>query len=190
MKKLVNTTLIAFFMLGVLNNVFSQKNTQYKAPEMPIDSITKLITYTNVIHVRGETKTVLYNRALNWFNTFYKNPTEVIREKNENQIVGKARFKIMNPPPEKGTQTQAGVVQYTFKTFFKDGRYKYEITNINWKQTSYYPIEKWMDKESVSYVPKYDYYLKQVDDYIKDTISKFVTSMKKAPAKKKDDFDF
>lgn len=161
------------------------------APKLPVDEATKLISYNKVKEVANVSKDELYKRALNWANTYYKNPTDVIRENNreEGKIVCKARYKIMNPADKKGFATEAGVVMYTLNLQFKDGRYKYELTEINWKQQSYYPIEKWIDTKSAAYKPEFDFYLKQVDDSTKEIISSLDKALRtNTVSDKKDDW--
>ena len=55
----------------------------------------ELITYTKVVEVASTNKTDLYNRGFAWANKFYKNPVDVIREKDAiaGKMVCKARFK-------------------------------------------------------------------------------------------------
>ena len=161
------------------------------APKLPVDEKTQLISYNKVNEVANVSKDELYKRALNWANTFYKNPSDVIRENNmeEGKIVCKARYKIMNPADKKGFSNEAGVAMYMLNLQFKDGRYKYDITEINWKQQSYYPIEKWMDTKNASYKPEFDFYLKQVDDMSKEIISSLNKAMRTNPVSdKKDDW--
>lgn len=169
---------------------FAQKATEFKVPEMPIDGDSKLITYTEVVDVPGTSKSELYDRLLSWFNTFYKNPADVIREKDaENgRITGKARFKITNAPDKTGLKTDAGLVMYTITVNTKDSKFKYSISEINWKQPSYYPIERWTDKTSQMYSKNFDYYLFATDEYLRDTIGKLIETMKTAPKKKADDW--
>lgn len=163
-----------------------------QAPKLPVDDATKLITYTKVNEVAGVSMKDLYNRAITWCTIFYKNPTEVIRERDSvnGEIICKARYKIMNQADKKGFVTEAGVVMYTLKLSFKDGKYKYIITDINWKQASYYAIEKWMDQKSPSYKSEFDFYLQQVDEKSKEVIKDFEKAFKSAgnPAVKKDDW--
>ena len=52
-----------------------------------------------------------------------------------------------------------------------DGKYKYEISKINWQQTSVFPIERWKDTASPSFDPAYAYYLEQTDLKIKEVIA-------------------
>ena len=152
---------------------------------MPVDRQTGLITYSKVKEMSGITKADLYNRALSWANTYYKNPADVIREKDEEQgkIICKARYKIMNPPDKKGFSSEAGNVQYTLNLQFKEGKYKYELTEINWKQPSYYGVEKWMDTSNAYYKQEFACYLQQVDSASKEIISSLDKIMKTNAAK-------
>lgn len=78
-------------------------------------------------------------------------------------MVGKPRFRLSNQPDKNGVKTDGGVTQYTITVAAKDGRYKYEITDVNWKQISVFPSERWMDTKSSSYSPAYNDYLQQLD---------------------------
>ncbi len=144
-------------------------------PSLPLDSTTALYTYSNVVMVTGVTKAELYKRAMDWANIFYNNPNDVIREKNaeEGKLLIKARFKISNEADKKGVVTQAGDVMYALTLNFKDGKYKYEITKINWQQISYYPIERWNDTSAATFKPAFAYYLKQTDENIKKIVADF-----------------
>lgn len=169
MKK-INFLIILISVLSF--HVFAQKKAPVAAVQVPVDSITNLITYEGVTEAPNVKADVLYKRALSWFKTYYKNPTEVIRENDslKFKIVGKPRFKINNPPDKEGTKTDGGLVQYTITVAAKNGRFKYEITEFNWKQSSYYACERWMDTKSQTYSPVYNEYLKQLDQYTNDLI--------------------
>jgi hypothetical protein len=171
---------------------FAQKNSPTPPPVvLPVDSITHLVTYEAVTQVPGATSEVLYKRALDWFNTNYKNPTEVIRENDVGKgiIVGKPRFRIYNPPDKEGTKTDAGIVQYTITVGIKEGRFKYELTEFNWKQLSYYPIEKWMDTKGQMYTPVFNHYLTQTDEHVKELIKNLKNAlMSDKPVKDKDNW--
>jgi hypothetical protein len=138
--------------------------------KLPINSETKLLTYEKVQVVDGVEQSELYRRCLQWCQTFYKNPNDVIRERDSlgGKIVCKGRFKISNPPDKKGLETDAGLVQYTLTILMKEGKYKYTLTDINWKQQSYYPVEKWMDVKNQYYKPEFEYYLQLTDSKSED----------------------
>jgi hypothetical protein len=178
-------------LLIFLFPVYSLKAQQQKpTPVLPIDATSKLISYTNSQEVAGLSAGILYHKAIEWAGTFYKNPNDVIRERDSvaGKMVCKGRFKISNPTDKKGVASDAGLVQYTLTILFKDGRYKYTITEINWKQTSYYAAEKWMDKTNGYYKVEYDYYLQQVDEQCHEIIKNLDKGMRLVAIQKKDDW--
>ncbi len=183
MKNIIPTLVLSL----IINFSFSQKKGEEKvqAPKMPVDKETNLITYTGIIETSG-TAGELYKRGWNWFNTNYKNPTEVIREKEEGKkISGKARFTIYSNDKE-GTQLNDGLVMYDITLQFKDGKCKYEITKINWKKPSYYGIEKWVEENNKMYNSVLSSYLVQTDEYFRDLIAKLKKAITTAETKKSD----
>lgn len=169
-------------------SVFAQ--TEKVAPKLPVDEKSGLISFNKVVEVNGISAGSLYQRAFNWANVYYKNPTDVIREKDSvgGILVCKARFKVMNPADKKGLATDAGNVMYTLKVQFKEGRYRYELTEINWKQQSYYACERWMDKTATSYKPEYDYYLQQVETNAREILKALEKGLSTLPTTKNDDW--
>ena len=172
--------------------VSAQDKTTTVAPfKVPVDSITKKITYEGVVDVKGVAAGELYQRINAWFQSYYKNPSEVIRENDStnHKMIGKPRFRLSNLPDKNGVRTDGGVTQYTITVAARDGRFKYEITDVNWKQLSVFPAEKWMDTKSASYAPVYNEYLQQLDKTAQEVIAdlkKAVTEAK--PVKNKDNW--
>lgn len=184
---------IVVLLTVVLSGFFAvaQKNPVVAPYSVPVDSITKKITYEGVVEVKGISAKELFNRAHNWFMTFYKNPNEVIRsiDSVSFKIEGKPRFRLSNPADKEGTKTDAGITQYLITFIAKDGRFKYELTEFNWKQLSYFPSEKWLDMKSPSYTIAYNDYLQQTDKQALEVIAalkKAVTELK--PVKNKDNW--
>jgi len=177
MKKSVAFILLLFLFLGTVHAQKSAAPAMVPAP-VPVDSITHLITYESVVETPGVNAQVLYNRTIDWFYATFKNPTEVIREKDsiKFKVVGKPRFKISNPPDKNGTKTDGGLIQYTITVAAKDGRFKYELTEFNWKQQSYYPSERWMDTKAQMYTPLYNEYLLQLHQ----EANRIITTLKEA----------
>ena len=103
-------------------------------------------------------------------------------------IDGKARFKIYNPPDKTGLRTDAGNVEYSISLGCKDGKFRYQITDINLKQASYYPIERWADTTALTYSKVFLYYLEQTDSLIHEVTKNLEAFMKKSPAENKDDW--
>lgn len=182
---------IAFAVASLLSlgSLIAQP-AQNTAPKMPVDEVTQLITYTDVVEEPGLNKDTLYNRALRWFKKYYKNPAEAIKKADAEArtIEGGYRFKIQRPEKKSGEMVDAGLVTYTIKVMCKDARFKYEITNISWKQMSVYPIERWMDTKAPGYDPNYAGYLKQVDDQMKELVKNLERAIETEPVKKKDDW--
>lgn len=177
--KRISILLTLCVLFGAVAMAQKQKEPVVVIPDLPMDMETGLYSYNKVVEVHGINKDELYKRALNWANSYYKNPGDVIREKDpqSGKLVIKARYRINNEPDKKGVVTQAGDVMYTLTMLFKDGRYKYEITKINWQQVSYYPIERWKDQTAPSFNAAFPYYLKQTDDSIKALIMDFISKI-------------
>jgi hypothetical protein len=190
MRNLLLLFLLVISLSGFYSKTWSQKDnndTLFKEIKMPVDNATKLITYSNVINVDAK-KDSLYKKGLKWFNTYYKNPKGVLKIQNpdEGKISGKPQFRILNPPDKNGTTSMGGIIYYTITTLYKDGKCRYEITDINLEQTAKYPVEKWLEKDSKSFKPVYNYFLRQVDDNIKQTIKNYENFMKLSNAAKND----
>jgi len=179
-----------FFCLAIL--FFSAINfSQAQNAKMAVSDETDLITYTSVVDLPNETKDELYHKAYTWCNTYYKNPSNVIRKKDvlNGVIECKGRFRITTPATKKSkVETAAGIVQYTLSLQFKDNKYRYTITKINWKQSSYYPIERWLEKEKDTYLPVYAEYLSQVDKELNSLISSLNETMSRPSPKSSDDW--
>jgi hypothetical protein len=158
---------------------------------VPVDTITRLITYEGVVEVKGVAAGELYKRISDWFHSYYKNPAEVIREDDSIKfvMVGKPRFRLTNISEKDGSKTEGAAVQYTITVSARDGRFKYELTEFNWKQLSYYPSEKWMDTKATSYQPIYNDYLQQLDKNALETIQSLKNAVTRVkPVKNKDNW--
>ena len=183
---------ITFLLLGLQGGMLLAQ-TQAEA-KMPVDEVSKLITYTDVVDEPGMNKDTIYNRGMRWFKTFFKNPSQAIKaaDAEARTIDGGYRFSIQRPEPgskkKPAPMVDAGLVNYKIKLFCKDGKFKYEVTNISWQQTSYYPIERWMDKDAKNYDPNFALYLQQTDQFMKDMVKSLETFIETEPLKKKDDW--
>ena len=153
-------------------------------PALPISERTKKVTYEEVVTVSGADMKELYARSHNWFNTFYKSPSTVIKEASEanGTIVGKHSINIYKyiqekkkDPPKKH---QAGLVKYSITIMVKEGRYKYTITEIFKHQSPKLPIEKWMDENDAHKADNYAY-LAQIDEFMKKLTEDLKAAMSK-----------
>ena len=177
MKKTIKSALIIMFVFST-SILFAQKQGEYKAPNMPINKETTLISYNGEIEMQGS-KDMLFRKGITWYHSYIKNSKNFLKEENvpDGKFVARPRFKIMNPPPKKGTQTMAGVVNYTLTMTFKEGKYSYEVTDMKLQQASDYPIENWMNKQSKLYQESWEYYLMEVDKNIQELISEMKKGM-------------
>jgi hypothetical protein len=169
---------------------FTQK-PETSSAEIPVDEVTKLISFAQVVPVDNVAMDEMFKRAGNWFREFYTNPTDVIRSSDAavGKITGKHRFKIFNEEDKKGFKTEAGLVNYTINVSIRDGRYKCEVTELNLKQSSFYAAEKWLEKEAPGYQKVYAYYLSQCDENVKQIMASLEKAMKTVPPKNnKDDW--
>jgi len=180
----MKNTLLKLLVPALMLNVFSLK-AQEKAPVMPVDPDTKLITYKEVVTVAG-TRSELFNRAIEWINKQYKNPVDATKVRDQASGTIEIIHRIELTKVDQGVTLLAGTVDYSMKLELKDGRYRYTITNFTNKAVSRQPIERWMNKDDSSYLPVYENYLKQVNDYMLNMIASLKQGML-APTPKKPD---
>ena len=121
-------------------------------------------------------------------NEYYRNPVDVIREKvTDSKLVAKHRFRIVEHKDEKtGTESIAATMLYQLTIEFKQGRYRYEVTNISKKGQSYYGVENWLEENNKAYHHKYAYYLKQTDDELQKIIADLKKGMGTQPEKEEE----
>lgn len=186
MKKIIFT----LWIMGCIILSHAQKPEPVTPYPVSIDSITKLITYQGVAEVSGVNKEELYLRINEWFHTSYKNPAEVIRENDSLKfiITGKPRFRLLSPPNKEGVKIGGNnLAQYTITVAARDGRFKYELTNFNWIQPSYYASERWLDTNAKSYLPVFNDYLQQLDAQAQKEIKSLKDAVMKAKSVKDKD---
>ena len=111
MKKVISMLCLVMASVFAIAQDKSATITPYK---VPVDSITKKITYEGVVDVKGVAAGELYQRINAWFMAYYKNPTEVIRENDSinHKMIGKPRFRLSNLPDKNGVKSDGGVTQY------------------------------------------------------------------------------
>ena len=179
-----------FLLVFVAQISFAQKNAPVAPVVLPVDSITKLITYEGVLEARASAPMPCTSARSPGSAAFTKpRRSDPRNDSIKLKITGKPRFKIYNAPDKTGLKTEAGLVQYTITLAVKDGRFRYELTEFNWKQLSYYPCERWMDTKSQTYLPVYNDYLTQVDGYVKDLVAKLHEAMThEKPVKDRDNW--
>jgi len=189
--KLVLIGLLSFAAVSVSaqkrNKHKKETEQTYTAPKMPVDEQSKLITYQGVIDVPGKNADEIYKMLEKWMTGYFKNSSKVIKTKDviKHRIYASPRFRVLNPPDKNGKQLMGGIVKYSLIVETKDGRMRYTLNRFNWKQPSYYPIEKWLQTDSPTYQKRFAYFLQQVDKEANKVISDLKKAMK--PTEKKSD---
>lgn len=97
---------------------------------LPVDTETNRVSYSGVVAVKGANQNELYTRAKLWLALTYDEAKEVIKvdEKDAGLLVIRAYTDI----PVRLVQKSPPVsreVGYTMILNFKDGRYRYTLTN-------------------------------------------------------------
>lgn len=162
-SKLFTAVFVLFFSLNAMAQV-------------PVDQTTGKARYEEVVTVSGANQAELFKRLDHWFNTFYKNPTSVVENKDEagGKIKGKHRIDLFTIVPNQ-PKAKKGLEYYTIEVAVKDGRYKYVIDDIFFHNVPKIYIESWMtDKASAN-----------EKDWVKQThvaISEVIESLKKTLA--------
>lgn len=115
---------------------------EYVRFQPPLDTITKLITYLDIVEVKDQEgyeayADSMYTRAQRWLSQNYdkKQLKEYIKENGVNAkgegyiILMEGQFPLLMKPNEFTTQ-ENGKVLFTMELRFKDGRYRYKINNL------------------------------------------------------------
>jgi hypothetical protein len=148
---------------------------------MPIDENTKLVTYKNVVQMKG-TSAELYDRAYQWANKYYKNPVAVIQKANKQQGIVEcvSNVPIYTLAKDGVTRVAAGYVYYTLTIEARENRYRYTITNLYKKEQAQFPIEKWLDSSRPEWTTvRYDH-LHQIDEGVKKLMENIEEGMQPA----------
>lgn len=100
-----------------------------KPPKLPIDSMTGNVCYSEVVKMDSVKKEELYLRANQWFAKSYKSANNVIQlnDKQAGQIIGKGVEKVDTKYNDVYGTTN---LHYTITISLKDGRYKYDISQL------------------------------------------------------------
>lgn len=179
MKKIRISLLI---MMATISNALLAQET---APQLPIDPDLKLITYKEVVNQTG-TKVQLFNRAAEWLPKQYANPVDVTKVRNPETGLIEIRHRFDVSYEEKGVPRTGNSIDYTMRLEFKDGRYRYTITNFLIHDVSRAPVEKWLNKSDKGYSPAWDSYLSQLDAAVKKLVESLKQGMMPPPEKKED----
>lgn len=132
----------------------------------PIDDETGKVTYEEVVKEDGVSKEKLYDRAHQWFQSYFTNASGVIDKKEDGKgIWGQDRFFLWDK--DGGQKRRAGLIKYDIDIQVKEGRYKYKITEIFKQQSPRLFINEWVNYEGDN-KKQYNAYLEQIHKKITD----------------------
>ncbi len=114
--------------------------------QLPQDETGKVI-YEAVVHRGNLTPDSLQKLSIKWVHTFYKNPSAVTKENKLGIIKIEHKFDVCDVDKKTGKRYKAGRIKYTLTIKFKDGRYKYELTDFKYIANRYIPIEEWLNSK-------------------------------------------
>lgn len=159
----------------------------YVRVKMPMDTITELITYEDVVIQDESYFDSLYIRAKRWIHTNWGVPYATRkRDKKDNEELylddvqfEKFRVKVTTPLVvryNKYSKSEYGKLQFTITMRFKDGKYKYTITNLTHllpetsveKDINYVYMEYYVKAERN--IRKYDQFLRAADGSIQQVV--------------------
>jgi hypothetical protein len=123
---LMKSILLIAWLLFSSSRIYAQTQEE---TALPVDTETKRVTYTGVVAVAGADKNELYTRAKLWASLTYDQVQDVIKvdEKEAGLLVLRAYTDL--PVAQTSSQPTNYELGYTMLLNFKDGRYKYTITN-------------------------------------------------------------
>jgi hypothetical protein len=113
----------------ILSSLFLILTVIVKAQNLPYDSLTRKVVYSEVVQVDSASKNDLYLRCRAWFAKTFLSANNVIQmdDKEAGRIIGRAATKssfvyfLVN---------FKFTLYYTIAVTIKDGRYKYELSDF------------------------------------------------------------
>jgi hypothetical protein len=179
--------LIIVIMIVSSGWVYAQK-VKLSPPEMPRSEENSQVYYMDVVTEDGVGKAEFFKRAGNWYHKFYKNPGGIVEQMDSvnGKVVLKPALQVYRT--KNNVKVQAAIVKYTLEIGLKDGRYRYEIKNINLQAASYSPIEKLFNADDPNIEDNY-HTLDEANKYFTDLIEDLKAGMRLPSNKvKKDDW--
>ena len=165
--------------------VYAQKE-KLSPPDMPRNAENSQVYYMDVVTEDGVSKAEFFKRAGNWYHKFYKNPGGILEQMDSvnGKLILKPAFQVYRM--KNTVKVQAAIVKYTLEIGLKDGRYRYEIKNINLQAASYFPVEKLFNANDPNIEDNY-HTLDEANKYFKDLIEDLKAGMRQPSNKVKKD---
>lgn len=176
---------IRIVFIAALALITGMVSAQVTAPQLPVDPDTRLIVYKEVVNQAG-TKEQLFNRAVEWLPKQFVNPVDATKVRNPETGLIEIRHRFDVSYEEKNVPRATCTIDYTMRLEFKDGRYRYTLSDFLIHDVSRAPVERWLDKTDKKYTPAWDSYLAELDQDVKALIESLKKGMMPPPEKKED----
>jgi hypothetical protein len=185
MKKLILFAVLISFFAG--NQLMAQT-----MPKMPYDSVTKKIDYTDVVKVNGADKNKLYDRAMAFLRSYWKDFDAKLttNDKTGGTIVYNGYTRIMLKDKKGNLIADPSLMKFKMAIYFKDGRYKYEVYDLHidkggYKQTA---EQLYTNDHTITAADRAEEKLTYVDQDIRAMLEKFVKALESDKQETKSDW--
>lgn len=185
MMKKCPILLILLFAMAANISLAQEKDSL----NFPVDENSGKIKYQEVVEAEGKSVKLFY-RAITWMNKYWDNARGMIKKQDKVNGILKAhvRFDIKKYTESGELQNKAGRLGYVLKLEFKDGRYRYTITDLQLLKTSKYPLERWIDPKNTYYDQRDEEVLRIISNEMQEVIKSMKEGMKKEKEQKDDDW--
>lgn len=127
--------LMSFLLLVLplyLSSIPNQANYTLEAPEV-VGVRAEPLSYSEVVEVPDVNKDELFVRGREWFNENFKSSKHVlqIEDKETGELAGKGTMSVIYVYKYMGERSYPADVNFTMNLWVKDGKYKYEIGNLD-----------------------------------------------------------
>lgn len=174
-------TALALLLMLATSATHAQTAPATPVATYPKDAATGLIDYTDVVPVEGATQAELFQRGKLWLASSFKSTKDVIQaeDKDAGFIIAKGNSTIVIKAAGLGN---AEPLYYTIKLNYKDGRYKYEVTDFYIQsQGVNIPVERFVFPADTKHFAKINsQYGPQVEAVVQDIIKSLKAGMLKS----------
>lgn len=171
MKKYLLFALAFTLIIGSVNAQKKKDILKMPKAESPLDPNTKEVTYT-IEFSNDMTDSVLYKRAMHWYNSAIKSMRVQPEESKAPSIISaKGEMDLLFPAEGDGAQAKAYRLKYFMETKVDGNKVTTRIYHFNVQNTIYTPIEPWIKEQDEDYLKKY--YLIYIEDQAEQILSGF-----------------
>jgi len=172
--------LVLFFLL-MTGYLCVQAQDTTLAGIVPVDLAGKII-WQDVVPVPGVDAAAMYNKGIEWINSWFPNAARVTKRRSPESGIIEGAHSIRLYDVHDGVKVPGQVINYNFTLEFREGRFRYTITEFNLRAASHFPLERWLQRGGPFYSLSNKKYLEQVRDEIEKMIESMVTFITAPPA--------